>query len=176
MSVDQAAVVRTVYEYAYGIDTRDWALYRSIFADTVHSDFSSYNGRPPATMSGDQWVAGVRPLFTGLDATQHTMTNPLVDAAGEGTDGKPCARCRVYMQAAHFLHDWADPEFTIGGYYDNDLVSTDDGWKLTAVRLTVWWRRGDPDLMVEAARRGAERLAQTGASTHALGSQPPLDV
>lgn len=177
MTVDPAAVARTVYEYAYGIDTRDWEMYRSIFADTVHTDFSSYNGRPGATMSADEWVAGVVPVFTGLDATQHTMTNPLVDAVAQAPGTAPGARCRMYMQAAHFLTDWDEPEFTIGGYYDDDLVFVDGRWQLTAVRLTVWWRRGDPDLMVEAARRGAQRLAaRPPASDDGHRSQPRLDL
>jgi hypothetical protein len=61
------------------------------------------------------------------------------------------------MQAAHFLDSWPEPEFTIGGYYDDRLVHNGDGWRIAAVTLIVRWRRGDPDLMVEAARRGAER-------------------
>ncbi len=38
------AVAETVYRYAVGIDTRDFTLYRSIFADQVTIDISSYNG------------------------------------------------------------------------------------------------------------------------------------
>ncbi len=152
MSDDHTEITRRLYEYAYGIDLRDWELYRSIFADEVTADFSSYNGREVRTVSADDWVAGLLPLFTGLDATQHSMSNPLVDVDGDR------ARCRMYMQAAHFLNDWPDPEFTIGGYYDDQLVLTDDGWRITAVTLTVWWRRGDEALMAAAAERGAKRL------------------
>ena len=43
MPSDHQAVCETVYAYATGIDTRDWALYRSIFADEVTIDFTSYN-------------------------------------------------------------------------------------------------------------------------------------
>jgi 3-phenylpropionate/cinnamic acid dioxygenase small subunit len=152
---DHEAITRKVYEYAYGIDTRDWASYRAIFDDRIDVDFSSYHGGAPATMSTDDWLAGVKPLFTGLDATQHSMSNPLVDI--DETDGD-AARCRMYMQAAHFLEDWPTPEFTIGGYYDDRLVRTDNGWRITAVTLTVWWRRGDSQLMVEARERGLRRL------------------
>ncbi|MEM9037251.1 MAG: nuclear transport factor 2 family protein [Actinomycetota bacterium] len=149
---DHEAITRTVYEYAYGIDTRDWPRYRDVFTDEIHMDFSSYNERPASTMSADAWMANAKVLFTGLDATQHTMSNPLVDVDGDS------ARCRMYMQAAHFLTDWPNPEFTIGGYYDDQLVRTDDGWRISAVTLTVWWRRGDAALMVEAAGRGKRIL------------------
>ena len=51
---DQLAVAQTIYRYAVGIDTKDFALYRSIFADEVSIDFSSYNGGAASVMNGDQ--------------------------------------------------------------------------------------------------------------------------
>lgn len=154
-------VADTVYRFAYGIDQRDWESYRSIFVappTEIAFDYSSYHGRPPTSMDADTWIAALRPLFTGLDATQHTMSNPIVEIDGR------TARCRVYMQAAHFL--WrddleaatgsADPEFTIGGYYDDHLVhGEDDRWRIDAVRLTVWWRRGNAAIMPLASGRPA---------------------
>ncbi|MCH9834069.1 MAG: nuclear transport factor 2 family protein [Ilumatobacter sp.] len=146
-------VAEVVYRFAYGIDQRDWVSYRTIFVPPpaeIAFDYSSYNGRPPSTMGVDAWIGIVTPLFTGLDATQHTMSNALVEIDGAE------ARCRMYMQAAHFL--WrddleahtgsADPEFTIGGYYDDHLVQDDDDrWRIDAVQLTVWWRRGNEAIM-----------------------------
>ncbi|MEM9130907.1 MAG: nuclear transport factor 2 family protein [Actinomycetota bacterium] len=151
---DQLAVARTVYTYAYGIDHCDWELYRSIFAERIDVDFSSYDGAEAMTVTAEEWLGRVQPLFTGLDATQHTMSNPLVDLDADGER----ARCRMYMQAAHFLTDWPEPEFTIGGFYDDRLRRTADGWRITSVTLTVWWRRGDERLMAEAHARGRRRL------------------
>lgn len=135
-------ITRRVYEYAYGIDTRDWALYRSIFADEIHMNFQSYNGNPASTMKADDWVAGCRRLFDNLDATQHSMTNPLVDVNGD------TARCRMYMQAEHFLQNrLGNPDFALGGYYDDVLVRTAKGWKISAVTLKVLWSRGNRHIM-----------------------------
>ncbi len=142
---DFMAVCDLKYRYAAGIDTRDWDLYRSIFTDTVDIDFSSYSGRPPATMTADEWVAGVQPLFTGLAATQHSMTNPRVQAEGDR------AALSMYMQAEHILdHDDPSAWFTIGGFYTDRAVRTSGGWRLTAVKLTVFWRRGRFDIMEQA--------------------------
>ena len=146
---DDDTIVRRVYEYAYGLDTRDFDLYRSIFCDQVTIDFSSYRGAGgPQTMAADRWVAQAKPLFLGLDATQHTMTNPIVEREGDS------ARCRMYMQAAHFLFDDPEPEFTIGGYYDDALVRDDGRWQISAVTLTVLWRRGNEGIMRIALDRG----------------------
>ena len=150
---DKWQIVETVYRYAVGIDTRDFALYRSIFADELAIDFSSYSGQPAAMMTGDDWVARVKPLFLGLNATQHSMTNPIVELTATG------ASCRMYMQA-HHVYDPADPTswYTIGGYYDDTLVRRGDGWAITGVTLTVLWRMGDPGIMPVAAAAGMKLL------------------
>jgi hypothetical protein len=78
------------------------------------------------------------------------MTNPRVSIQGER------ATCVMYMQAAHFLaNPEGDAEFTIGGYYTDQLVKTPAGWKLCAVKLTVLWSRGNKYVMALALRRGA---------------------
>ena len=56
---DKIMVAETIYLYATGIDTKDFNLYRSIFADQVEIDFSSYEGSSvpePDFLTGDQWV------------------------------------------------------------------------------------------------------------------------
>ncbi len=162
-------VAQTVYEFANGLDRRDWDRYRSIFVPAprpITFDYSSYHGRSPSTMDADAWVAAVTPLFTGLDATQHTMSNPIVEVDDDGA----VARCRVSMQAVHFLwrddlveHTGSDdPEFTIGGYYDDLLVADPTGphgWLIEAVSLTVWWRRGNAAIMPLARDAGIVQLA-----------------
>ena len=155
-------VAETVYRFAYGIDQCDWTGYRSIFVPPpaeIEFDYSSYSGRPASRMDVDTWVGLITPLFSELDATQHSMSNPIVEIDG-GT-----ARCRVYMQAAHFL--WRDdleaatgstnPEFSIGGYYDDHLIrDADDGeWRIDRVALTVFWRRGNEAIMELARTNGA---------------------
>jgi len=155
---DKLAVAETVYRYAEGIDTKDFGLYRSIFAEQVDIDFSSYSGGDPATITGDQWVANVTPLFTGLHATQHTMTNPRAQVDGSS------ASCRMYMQAHHvYLPHEPASWFTIGGYYDDTLrrdPAGPAGWLLTGVTLTVLWRKGDAGIMEPARRAGQTVLDQ----------------
>lgn len=140
---DKVAVAETVYRYALGVDTRDWPLYRAQFADRVHVDFTGFAaGMPDTEMAADTWVAGVRPLFERLHATHHLMGNPIVDVDGDS------ARITMYVQATH-VGDPGDPgaRYTIGGYYENRLARVDARWLLTAVKLTVLWRAGDPAVM-----------------------------
>jgi len=148
-------IVRRRYEYAMGIDTRDFALLRSVFTDEITMDFESYSGHPAATLKADDWVAGCKVLFTGLDATQHVMSNPMVDIDGDD------AVCRMYMKAEHFLrNEQGSFDFALGGYYTDKLRKIDGRWTIHAVTLKVFWNRGNRHIMALASEIGAGRLGQ----------------
>lgn len=140
------AITRLRYQYAQSLDTRDFVLHRSLYTDQIKIDFTSYSGgEGSTTISADAWVSGLKPLFNGLSASQHVMTNPIVEVKGD------TASQRMYMKAEHFLiENGVQGEFSLGGYYDDVAVRTECGWRLTAVTLTVLWRRGDPQIMVRA--------------------------
>ena len=151
--VTYEAITRLRYLYAQSIDTRDWTQLRSIFTDEISMDFTSYSGGSPATLAADDWVEGLKPLFTGLSATQHVMTNPLIEVDGEQ------ATQRMYMKAEHFYQeDGGMSEFAIGGYYDDQLIYADRRWLICGVTLTVLWRRGDEGIMLKAREAGTKLL------------------
>ena len=150
---DYNEIVRRRYEYALGIDTKDFALLRSIFTEEITMDFEDYSGRPASTMKADDWVNNCRILFTGLDATQHVMTNPIVDIDGNS------ATCRMYMKAEHFLqNDQGNDDFAFGGYYTDQLEKKDGHWLISAVTLKIFWNRGNRHIMTMGYERGSERL------------------
>jgi hypothetical protein len=145
---DRQAIVDLVIQYATGVDRRDWALYEACFTDPCEIDFSSWSGRPAATMPAGEWVRKVRSTNGNFDATQHLSTNHVVTF--ESSDA---ATCVSYVQAQHWfsaerlqrLGQHADePRWcTLGGYYTNSVVRTDTGWRIARCRLTVTWVIGD---------------------------------
>lgn len=146
-------IVRRRYEYAMGIDTRDFELLRSVFTEEIAMDFEEYSGQPATVLKADDWVAGCKVLFTGLDATQHVMTNPMVDINGDE------ATCRMYMKAEHFLqNDQGNDDFALGGYYTDRLVRVDGRWLICAVTLKLFWNRGNRHIMTMAGDIGARKL------------------
>ena len=148
--IDRADITDTVHKYATGIDLHDWTTYRSIFADEVEFDFSSFEGQPATTMKADDWVAQVRSVLSGFDATQHVLTNHVIDIDGDR------ARTVVYMKAEHFLaNDRGDNSIALGGYYTHELTRQPNGWKITKCKLTVTWNRGNRHLFQMAALRAA---------------------
>ncbi len=154
---DRQAVVDLSLAYAAGIDHRDWALYRSIFADVCEFDFSSWSGRPPAAMPADAWVEAVRSVNGNFDATQHLMTNHRL----EQVDADTIVGVNE-MQAQHwfcadsmivFGRD-AEPAWCLlGGHYTNRYVRTAGGWRIGACQLTVRWRTGDESIFAFARQR-----------------------
>ncbi len=151
---DRAAISDVVHAYATGLDRREWTLFRSIFLDKIEMDFRSV-GLRVGPYDADRWVADAKRLFRGFKATQHTSTNHVHTLRGNE------ATCVSNMQAEHFIErepddGLADGEdrWTIGGYYVNELVRTDEGWKLSKVTLNVTWQTGNADVSRIALKRG----------------------
>lgn len=152
--IDRAEVVDTVHRYASGIDRCDWTMYRSIFADEVLFDFSSWSGAPAAPMAADDWVARVGGTLSLFDSTQHLLSNHRITLDGDA------AQCVTYMIALHHLVTGDVREMhAIGGFYTNRLKLTDEGWRIVACTLTVTWEMGDRGLFQRAADRGRRRPA-----------------
>lgn len=149
--LDRARITDHVLGYATGIDRRDWQLYRSIFADQLTIDFSSWSGEPSATMPADDWVAGVRATLASFDATQHVLTNFLIEIGGDS------ATCTCYMTAHHHLVTGDLREMhSIGGHYVHDLRRAAEGWLIHATQLNVTWEMGDRALFEQAALRSGK--------------------
>ena len=54
----------------------------------------------------------------------------------------------MYIQAEHFLlTSMGSDSYALGGYYDDQLVRTEDGWKIAAVTINVNWNRGNRHIM-----------------------------
>lgn len=146
--VDQAAVADVMYAYAFAVDTREWELYRSILADRLEIDFTSYFGGDPMTIDADVAVFSVKALFPGFESTQHLMANPRVTIDGDR------ATCVMSMRAEHFLpNSEGDSLHTIGGHYTAQLTRTVEGWKLRRLELTVRWQSGNKHIMTLAGAR-----------------------
>lgn len=136
------AVCATLYEFARGIDTRDWTLLESVFVPDMHYDYSSHRPGAEGPIAAADWVAARRKRFTTMAATQHTMTNPSVEVEGDR------ARCRMYVEAWHVAEvDGHEQWCTIGGEYRNDLVRVEGRWLISVLRLDRRWTVGNPAVL-----------------------------
>jgi len=59
--------------YAEGVDTKNWTLVRSCFADEVLLDYGSVNpasGDPGKPRPADDWIPVLQGVINGFDVTQ----------------------------------------------------------------------------------------------------------
>jgi SnoaL-like domain len=162
---DRLAIIDVLSNYATGLDARDWTLWRSVFVDELEFDLSSWNGIEPRPLNADRVVANQARTFAELSVTQHFFTNHRVTLNGDR------ARVIAHMRAEHWLDGASEPgsagstettfRYTMFGYYDHDLVRTDDGWKICRMQLNVTKTEGNRWVMEEATRRA--RAKKDGA-------------
>lgn len=137
---DRAEIADVQLRYATGVDSRDWELFRSCFADEIEGDYSSVFGTPPARLSADGFVAMIAPVMSALTATQHMITNLAVTF-----EDSHHATVVAYVRAIHY-NAAADggTEQTVYGYYTNAFVRTVEGWRISKVKLTSRIQTGNP--------------------------------
>lgn len=145
---DKLAIMQVQYNYARGVDTRDKALLRSTYADTIVYDFRGHDPSLYAeNVPADDWVEGTFAMIKGLRATEHQMTNFLIEVDGD------TAEAVVYLRAMHYLpNEFGESCCECGGYYKNGYVRTPEGWKIKKVNLNYLWWTGNQHVFKLAAQ------------------------
>src|SRR4030095_1603013 len=153
--VDRRAIIDVLSAYAPGLDARDWVLGRSVFVDEVVFDLSSWTHEPARRLVADRVVAAQARIFAELLAPQHFLTNHRVTIDADR------ARALAHMRAEHWLplDGGGTDRYTMFGYYDDKLVRTAAGWKITGVTLKVTHTEGRRFVMDEAQRRARAKRA-----------------
>jgi hypothetical protein len=130
------------------VDAREWDALEQLFADPVDVDYTSLQGGDPQTMRPGDLIAGWQQVLDHLDATQHLISDHVVTVDGDR------ATCAANVQGTHVLANaTGGPLWTVGGRYDFGLSHTREGWRISALSLTVRWATGNRHIM---------RLAEAG--------------
>ena len=95
---DHQAIYDLMIRFGRGLDSKDWALYRSCFADRVIVDFAQSTGRAARSVPADGFVEFARLRQRGHSAF-HQYSNFQVTITGDR------ARCILYMAARHRVAD-----------------------------------------------------------------------
>nr|BFE35890.1 hypothetical protein GCM10010200_081410 [Actinomadura rugatobispora] len=145
-------VLEIVHRALRGLDRREWGDYRAAFADRLHLDYSSWRPDSIGWWTADDWVARVGGGFINdCDATQHSVSNPLISQDGDHV----VLECEV--RAMHVLEtQWLE----LGGTYTWRFARAGDApgdgrWLADGLALAIRWRLGNPDLPALAAARTA---------------------
>ena len=131
---DKFEIIDVMNNYAKGIDTKNYDLFRSIFDDNVEVNIiydPSFRSGEPVSFEGiDSWVEYVENAISEYRSTQHMLGNPLI----KYEDG--VAMARTDLQATHYYKNKDNEKTTLWGYYDTHMVNKDGSWKIIKHTLT----------------------------------------
>ena len=122
---DRIELMDVMLKYAKGVDERDMALYRSVFADDVEVvgfGRDVYRGV-------DAWAAFVETALAQYGPTQHMLGPQLATVDGDA------AHCRTDVQALHYLKDKPNTTLTLWATYLTDMKRIDGVWKIARHEL-----------------------------------------
>jgi hypothetical protein len=136
--IDRAAISDVVNAYATAVDSRDWDLFRSLFAERLFLDFRSFHPSLYRELSVDELIELTRPIAR-FDATQHLSANHVHRLNGDR------AVCVSYMHAGHFLkRDGVEHACFLYGYYTYELERRPAGWTIDRYGLRITAQHGEP--------------------------------
>jgi len=138
MQDEGPTIIAVVNLYAFAVDTQRWELFDRVFTEDAHLDFGGgYGWNDRASLKRDFALA--HGMFK---STQHVTTNHLVTIE---TDR---AHCISYV-TGHFLRDLpgGTAMFESGGWYDDSLVRTAEGWRIAERICRMTWHQGNPEVM-----------------------------
>jgi len=153
------AMIDSYNRYAQGLDSKDWPMVRSCFADEVFIDYGSISdptGSPDVARKSDDWLQILQGVINGFDITRHMITNhrPVI------SDSE--LACSAYLMADHVIfQDPAvqlvspDDVVTVVGEYTNWFEPAGSGLQICRSRLVVNYTRGNPLLLGQAIERTA---------------------
>ena len=153
--VDRAAIVDVVTRMGWCLDRRDWDGLTALFAQRVYTDYTALWGGEPQEASVEELLAtdrqgSWRRTMDGLDATQHLITNILVDVDGDR------ARATANVVGVHRLvNPHGGSLWTVGGTYDFGLLRGAGAWRIRAITQHITWVDGNQHVLFRAASRAA---------------------
>ena len=153
-------IIEAYHNYGEGIDTKNWPLVRSCFADEVHIDYGNTGaatGGAGAMRKAEDWLSALQSVVNGFDVTQHAITNHRFRNTPEGIE------CRAYLAAEHIIFNgpetnFATPDETafVIGEYTNVYCPSNTGWKICKSKLVTRYSKGNVGLFAIAGERAAK--------------------
>ncbi|KUI32238.1 dehydratase [Mycobacterium sp. IS-1742] len=132
---DDSEIAALLYRYARAVDSKDWELYRSVFTDDAHIDYSSAGA---VVGSRDEVVDWFAANFGVIPWSMHYITNiEILDHDGD------TATVRAMFYNPMQLPGMPDMS-SCGGYYHHELVRTADGWRSRHLREENVWFTNKP--------------------------------
>ena len=129
---DKGAIIEALNLYAFALDARQWDLFDRVFTQDVEAIF----GPAGAGWNGlEEFKESFAGFHATLDRHVHTMMGQLVHVDGDTANAFSFGNWLLVREAAEGGSTWLGT-----GYYDDELVRTDNGWRISSrvCRLISW--------------------------------------
>ena len=126
---DELEITALLNKYARAVDTKDWALYRSVFTDDARIDYSSAGA---ITGTRDEVADWLSQGFAAIPMSMHYITN--IESQVDGD----IAHVRAMFYNPMQLPGMSELSYC-GGYYHHELMRTPDGWRSRNLREENVW-------------------------------------
>jgi hypothetical protein len=157
--LDRANIIETTFEMARCLDQLDYAALEECLLDEVAVRYEHVVEDEMVTMPAAEFVAAWREAMSGLETTQHLLSNHRVDVDGDE------ATCTAYCVIQHY---YPEPSgsclWTVGGHYDFEFVRTAEGWRIAVLEMAGFWAQGNRHLLQRAAGSPGEGPGDRGVA------------
>jgi 3-phenylpropionate/cinnamic acid dioxygenase small subunit len=120
---DRLEIEQLLVRYCHAIDGRDWDAYRAVFtADAVIDDVGAGPGN-----SVDDMVGFLPRALDRVVRIQHAISTSLVELRGDTARASTVCHCPVVLDNGK----GGTELFFQGLWYDDELVRTEDGWRIS---------------------------------------------
>lgn len=121
---DRIEIDDLLTRYATAVDNKDWELYDACFTSDAFIDYTSAGGVKGRLPEVRDWLAKTLPIFP---MTQHVVCNRAVEIEGDLATARSCFFNPMGItDGSEGLKLFFD-----GGYYNDKLVRTKDGWRIS---------------------------------------------
>jgi 3-phenylpropionate/cinnamic acid dioxygenase small subunit len=129
---DKAEIIEILNLYAFALDSHQWDLFDRVFTDDVIAEFGPASA---AWLSVAALTSAFALFHDTLDSHQHTMMGHLVHVDGDQAYAFTYGNWLLVRKAAEGGPTWLGT-----GWYDDELVRTDRGWRIKhrIARLQSW--------------------------------------
>lgn len=136
IDTDRAEIIELFGLYADIADSKSFdELPALVHTDPFTLDFESVVGMPPVETPLADYADTLRRTFERFSATHHVITGHVISIDG----GR--ARAHAHVRAEHWVPAAGTGEaagkWLVVGFYDNEVVRTEQGWRFSRVRLTA---------------------------------------
>lgn len=133
MNADETAIIDLTIAYTWALDTKQFDELRNVFTPDATGMLHGV-----ACDDVDAIIARISTALVPLDGTQHLIGNQQVHVDGD------TATCRTQLHSQHVRRGTEGGDnYIIGGTYEDRLVRTADGWRISHRTMAETWHSGN---------------------------------